>query len=214
MPIPPAATVENLTKGALSSAGLRGEHVDKLATAFGDTLAKSFNLFVSTTTILPGVAAAAPPPGLSGSTVGPGSFLPPTAPTAADIEGLAQVGLTSTGLHGQHIGALAKVFGQLIAAAGQQFFSQQKLAPGVAIAAGITTAPGFLLGPPANKPALEAVALAALDQGNLKGEASPKLAGALAQVTATALDMLAASVQVAPGIPSTPAATSGPGRLL
>jgi len=200
--------------GALASAGLLGENASDLAAAIAKTLAKSLTMLVSTTMIQPGIAASAPPPAISGSTVGPGSMMASPGPTAALIEGIAQVELASAGLRGERVGDLARVLAQVFVTAIKMFKSQLMIAPGIAIVGGITTAPGMLTGAPPTKGIVEPIALSALSRYKLQGEASRNLAGAIAQVTASALTMLLSSVSVLPGIPSTPAASAGPGRLL
>lgn len=214
MPAPPAAAFENLAKGALAAAQLQGERANDLAAAIGDTLAKSLAMLVSASSVLPGIAASAPPPALSGSTVGPGKLMATTGPQAAQVERPAQAALASVGLRGERIDDLARTLAQVIEAGAKLFLTQMMVAPGIAIVGGVTTSPGLLTGLPPTKGVLEPIALAALTQNKLHGEASRKLAGALAQVTSAALALLASSVSVAPGIASTPAATSGPGRLI
>ena len=68
--------------------------------------------------------------------------------------------------------------------------------------------------PAPTKAQLEPTVKGLMQQSGLQGENAPDLAGAIAEVVAGALSAMASQVQVAPGIPSTPAATAGPGRLI
>ena len=68
--------------------------------------------------------------------------------------------------------------------------------------------------PAPTKEQIEPIAKGLMQQNGLKGQDAPSLAEAIAEVTAAALDQMLSSVSVAPGIPATPAATAGPGRLM
>ena len=61
---------------------------------------------------------------------------------------------------------------------------------------------------------LEPIVKGLMQQNGLEGENAPDLAGAIAEVVAQALAMLASQAMVAPGIATTPAATAAPGRLM
>ena len=64
------------------------------------------------------------------------------------------------------------------------------------------------------KAQLEPIVKGLMLQHGLKGENAPDLAGAIAEVVANALSMLAQQAMVAPGIACSPAASVAPGRLL
>jgi hypothetical protein len=68
--------------------------------------------------------------------------------------------------------------------------------------------------PAPTKGQLEGIVKGLMQQNGLRGENAPDLAGAIAEVVATALAMLAQQAMVAPGIPCSPAASVAPGRLL
>lgn len=147
MPAPSASQLESVAKGALSSAGLKGEKAGKLAKALAETTANALTLFLSQAKVMPGIPAAAPPPAFSGSTVGPGSLMPPPAggPGASQIEPLAKAALASVGFTGENVGDLAKVIAGALAEGIQLFTSQVQVAPGIPISGLATTAPGSLL---------------------------------------------------------------------
>ena len=68
--------------------------------------------------------------------------------------------------------------------------------------------------PAPSKSQLEPIVKGLMQQNGLDGDNAPDLAGAIAQVVAQALAMLASQAMVAPGIAATPAATAVPGRLM
>lgn len=216
VPAPTAAQIEGVAKGELRSAGIAGQHAPALAAAFAELLEQALALFVSSAVVLPGVPASAPPPALSGSTTGSGRLLPPPGggPTDSVLEAPAEAALASRGLNGERRQSLARALAKLVGQGLMMFTSHVQLAPGVAIAGGVSSAPGVLIGTPPTRSALEPIAFAALSSNEIRGSATQELAGALAGTTAAALAMLQGTATVAPGIPCTPAATAGPGRLL
>lgn len=68
--------------------------------------------------------------------------------------------------------------------------------------------------PAPNKGQLKPIIEGLMQQNGLQGENAGDLAGAIAETIATGLSMFASQVKVSPGIPCTPAATAGPGRLM
>lgn len=64
------------------------------------------------------------------------------------------------------------------------------------------------------KAQLEPIVKGLMQQNGLRGENAPDLAGAIAEVVAAALGMLAQQAMVAPGIACSPAASTAPGRLV
>lgn len=147
MPVPSAAQIESLATSALQSAGLKGEDAPKLATAMGDLFNQVLTMFSSMTQVLPGIPAVVDPVSSAGSTVGPGMLLPPPAggPGASQIEGLANTALRSAGLEGENIPDLAKVLGSSCEMGLTLFCAQVMVAPGIAIAGFVTSAPGRLM---------------------------------------------------------------------
>ncbi len=216
MPAPSASEIENLASSALQSAGLRGENAPDLAKALGQVCGQTFTLFVTMAMVAPGIPAAASPPPGAGSTVGPGMLLPPPAggPGAAQIEPLALAALTAQQLNGEQKPALAKAIAQSLEKALTLFTLQVKVAPGIAIAGFTTSSPGSLVGAAPAKPMLEPLIQGFLQAEGLRGENIPNLAGALAQTFSDALTQMMSRLKVTPGIPSSPGATAGPGRLM
>lgn len=68
--------------------------------------------------------------------------------------------------------------------------------------------------PAPTKGQLEPIVKGLMQRNGLRGKNAPDLAGAIAEVVATALSLLAQQAQVAPGIACSPAASVAPGRLL
>jgi hypothetical protein len=216
VPAPSASEIENVANGALSGAGLRGENAPDLAAAIGQACDQALTMFVSMATVLPGIPAVAPPPALSGSTVGPGNLMPPPAggPADAQIEPMALGALSSHALNGEYKDRLARAIAQTVAQALTLFTSTVKVAPGMAIAGGATSSPGSLLGAAPPRPLLQPIALGFLSAGGIRGENAPDLAGAIAETLSTTLTQMMSRLQVTPGIPCSPGASAGPGRLV
>lgn len=216
MPAPTASQIESMAKGALSGAGLEGENIPDLAGALGQTMGQALTMFTSMAMVSPGAPAAADPMTGSGSTAGPGMLLPPPAggPGASQIESIASAMLQSKNIRGEQASALAKVIAQSTAQAILLFTSTVQVAPGIAIAGFTTAAPGMLMGAAPAKPMLQPIVLGFAQAEGLRGENIPDLAGAIAETLANALSSFMNMVQVSPGIPATPAATAGPGRLI
>jgi hypothetical protein len=147
MPAPAAGQIEPIARGALTAAGIKGENAGDLAKALADVTAQALSLFLSQAMVMPGIPAAAPPPALSGSTVGPGMLMPPPTggPMAAQIEPLAQAALMSAGLKGENAPDLGKVIAGALAQGIQLFTAQVMVAPGIPISGLVTTAPGRLM---------------------------------------------------------------------
>lgn len=68
--------------------------------------------------------------------------------------------------------------------------------------------------PAPTKAQLEPIVKGLMQQHALRGDDAPALAGAIAEVVATALGMLAQQAMVAPGVTCSPAASVAPGRLV
>lgn len=215
MPAPSASEIKNLAGGALRAEGLRGENAPDLAAALSEACAQAFSLFVSMALVAPGIPAAAPPPPGSGSTTGPGLLLPPPAggPSLAMIQPILLAQLTSHGLRGQTQRGLAQALAQSIVQALTLFTTAVKVAPGIAIAGFTTSAPGLLIGAAPTEAQLEPLVLGFLQGQGLRGQNAPDLATAVARTLSQALTQMMPRLQVLPGIPCSPAATAGPGRL-
>jgi len=216
MPAPASSEIESTAKGAMQSAGLKGENAPDLAAAVGQCGGQALTMFVAMAMILPGIPAVAPPPAMSGSTVGPGNFMPPPAggPADAQLEPLALAALSAHKINGEYKQKLAKAIAQTIAKAVSLFTSMVKVAPGIAIAGGATASPGSLLGAAPPKPLLKGLALGFLQAGGIRGENAPDLADALADTLNQTLTQMMSRLQVTPGIPCSPGASAGPGRLV
>jgi hypothetical protein len=216
MPAPTSSEISGMAKSDLQSKGLRGENAPDLGDAIGETCGAALQLFMGQAMVLPGIPAAAPPPPGSGATAGPGSLMPPPAggPGASMIEPLALGFLQAKGIRGENAPDLAKVIAGAVAQGLLLFTSSVKVAPGIAISGFVTGAPGTLTGAAPQASALEGVAKGLCTGNKLQGENAPDLAGALGKTIADALSQLMSRAMVAPGIPSSPGATAGPGRLL
>ena len=68
--------------------------------------------------------------------------------------------------------------------------------------------------PAPTKAQLQPIVDGFMQQNGLRGQDAPALAGAIAEVIAQALTLLAAQTTVAPGIACSPVASVAPGRLL
>ena len=68
--------------------------------------------------------------------------------------------------------------------------------------------------PAPTKAQLEGIVKGLMAANGLNGENAPDLAGAIAEVVAQGLTILMAQAKVSPGIPCSPGATAGPGRLM
>jgi hypothetical protein len=147
MPSPTADQLAGLARSTLDSAGIRGRDADGLAQALAKTTAQALAMFLNQAQVLPGIPAAAPPPANSGSTVGPGSLLPPPAggPVAAQLENLALADLKGEGIAGENARDLAKVIAGSLAQAIELFTAQVQVAPGIAISGLVTSSPGSLI---------------------------------------------------------------------
>jgi hypothetical protein len=216
MPAPASSEIESTAKGSLQSAGLRGENAPDLAAALGQCCGQALALFVSMGMVLPGIPAVAPPPAMSGSTVGPGSLMPPPAggPNDAIIEPLALAALSAHKINGESKPKLARAIAQTAAQALTLFTTMVKVAPGIPIAGGATASPGMLLGAAPPKPMLKGIALGFLMAGGIRGENAPDLADAMADTLHQTLTQMMSRLKVTPGIPCSPGASAGPGRLV
>lgn len=216
MPAPTSSEIANLAKSALQSKGLQGENAPDLGEAIGETCGAALQLFMVQAMILPGIPAAAPPPPGAGATAGPGMFMPPPAggPGAAMLEPIANGFLAARGIRGENAPDLAKVIAGAVAQGIALFTASVMAAPGIAIAGFVTSAPGTLTGAAPQAGAIEGISNGLCSGNKLQGEHAPDLAGALGKTIADALAQLMQRALVAPGIPVSPAASAGPGRLL
>lgn len=147
MPAPTKSALTGLCKSAVRSAGLEGEDAPKLGEAMADLFSQALAMFVNMGQVLPGIPAAVDPTSGAGATAGPGLLLPPPAgaPSASQLEGLANTALRSAGLEGENIPELAKVLSQATETALSLFCAQVQIAPGIAVAGFATAAPGRLI---------------------------------------------------------------------
>lgn len=146
MPAPTASALEGPAKDAVRSAGLEGEDAPALGQAMAELFAQALQLFATRTQVLPGIPAAVVATTGAGSTTGPGMLLPPPAggPAAAELEPLALAALQGAGLRGENIPELAGALADTIEAALGLLCSSVTVAPGIAVAGFVTTAPGRL----------------------------------------------------------------------
>jgi hypothetical protein len=217
MPAPPSSALQGLASAALSSAGLQGKNIPDLAVAIGQAYGQALAMFVGQARVLPGIPAAGNPVGQIGATSGPGRLMPPPSggPDQGAIEPLALSALAGQSLHGEKKESLAKVMATALAQGIAQFTALRMVAPGIAVAGAVTTAPGVLMGQGPASGLIEPQIGSAMQAQGLKGEHGPDLAKALAQVVSQALDLFATMVMVAPGIACPiPGASSSPGMLM
>jgi len=147
MPSPTAEQLTGFARSTLDSAGICGRDAPGLAQALAKTTAQALAMFLNQAQVLPGIPAAAPPPAHSGSTVGPGSLIPPPAggPCPEQLEGLALADLRGEGIAGENAPDLAKVIAGSLAQAIELFTAQVQVAPGIAISGLVTSSPGNLI---------------------------------------------------------------------
>lgn len=145
------------------------------------------------------------------------------APTASQIEPLAQAAFAGAGLRGEAIQGLQKALARTTASALSTFLNQAMILPGIPASApppsgsGSTTGPGRLTPPPAGGPTagqLRSVAETELRAEGIRGEQAGALAAAIAESLAQAISMFTANVQVAPGVAISGFTTTAPGRLV
>jgi len=144
MPAPTAAELEQTAVDALTDAGLKGDAMDRLAKALAATTAEALASLVSESQVLPGIPAAVDPTSGAGSTAGPGFILPPLT-LAPQLPDLAKEKLEDNGIVGTGKDPLAEVIAAALVAAIGLFAHQVQVAPGIAVAAFATAAPGSLL---------------------------------------------------------------------
>ncbi|HSC81560.1 MAG TPA: hypothetical protein VLC08_14480 [Chitinolyticbacter sp.] len=215
MPAPQASQLESVADGMVRAAALQGEDAPGLAKALAQSTAQALALFAAQGMVLPGIPAAAVPPPGNGATAGPGRLMPPPAggPIAPQLEGICNAQLTAQGIKGEDAPGLAKTMAATIAQGIQLFASQTMVMPGIAIAGFVTTAPGMLQPVPLAS-SVEGAAKGFMQRDGLRGEHAPDFAQAMANTVDLALTQFAAQVMVAPGIPCSPGASAGPGRLM
>ena len=216
MPALQSAQIDSFARSAFSDASLQGENGHDLARACAQATAKALAKLFSMAQVMPGIPASAPPPTGSGSTVGPGRLMPPPAggPGKSDLQPIASSSLDDNGIKGQAETALAKILALALAEGIAVFARQAQVAPGIGIAGFVTASPGQISAPGPTASQLTSIVEDALTGQKLSGENAPDLAAAIAETVASSLEAFAKQALVAPGIPCTPAATAGPGRLM
>ena len=134
---PTAGQLQGIMMGALSSAGLMGEHIDRLAGAIAAAFAQAVQLFTSTVKSGPGIPVAA------FITVAPGRLLPPS-PSATMIEPITLGILQQEQILGERAPDLAAALAQTFAGALDAFAQQIMVLPGIACTPAATVTPGRL----------------------------------------------------------------------
>ena len=149
MPAPTKAQIKPIIDGLFMSKQWTGERIGDLSDVIADSIAQSLNIFLGQGKVLPGIpAVVAPPPAAPvGSTVGPGFLMPPPAggPNKGTIKPLIEGLFASKQFIGENISDLADVMADAIAQGIMLFTSMVKVAPGIPIAGGITSAPGMFI---------------------------------------------------------------------
>jgi hypothetical protein len=215
MPAPTSAQLKPLANGFLKAAGLLGEDIPGLAQALADGVAQALNSLLSQAQVMPGIPAAVDPISSSGSTAGPGFLMPPPAggPGPSQIEGPTQNFLKGQGIRGKDAPGLGKAVAATVGQAILLFTGQSMVMPGMAVAGFTSTSPGKLIPMPLQAQ-IQPLAMGFLQQNSLKGQDSPALGGALAQLVDMALVLFTAQSMVSPGIACPPGASASPGRLM
>jgi hypothetical protein len=216
LPSPTVGQLESFARSALDSAGIRGAYAKKLALALANTTAQALAIFLNKAQVRPNIPASAPPPGNSGSTMGPGPLVsPPAGPTALQVEALAQANLDAGGIAGENAPNLAKTIAASLEQAVALFTAQVLVDTGIAIVGLLTSSPGPLIWiRKVDQDQLQPLVDALRVENGLLGADAPALAGAIAKIIAEALALLLTQAKVAPGIPCSPGATTGPGKLM
>ncbi len=149
MPAPTKVQIKPIVDAALAGVNFTGESISDLSEVIADSIAQSLSLFLAQGKVLPGIpAVVAPPPAPPvGSTVGPGSLMPPPAggPAKATILPIVQGIFAGKNFTGENISDLADVIAGSIAQGILMFTSQVKVMPGIPIAGAVTVAPGMLM---------------------------------------------------------------------
>ena len=143
MPALTSAQIKPIVTAAFATRQFTGEKLDKLAEVIADSISQSLSIFIAQVKVIPGIPVAAPPPALSGSTVGPGNLMNP--PSKAQIKPVVAAGFTKVRFTGDNIDDLADVIADTIAQGLTMFTAQVKVAPGIPITGGVTTGPGMLM---------------------------------------------------------------------
>lgn len=145
------------------------------------------------------------------------------APTAQQLEGIANAALQNAGIRGENAPDLAKALAQVTAQALTMFLTQAMVMPGIPAAvdpvsgSGSTAGPGLLAPPPVGGPTapqLQGPAQAALSRQGLQGENIPDLAKVVAASLAQGILLFCSQVQVAPGIAVAGFVSTSPGSLM
>lgn len=133
----------------MKSKGFAGENAPDLADVIADAIGQSLGLFLTQAKVMPGIpAVVAPPPAAPvGSIVGPGSLMPPPAggPGKGTIKPIVDGLFASMQFTGENISDLAEVISEAIAQGIMLFTSMVKVAPGIPVAGGVTSAPGMFI---------------------------------------------------------------------
>ncbi|GBC61351.1 hypothetical protein DENIS_2311 [Desulfonema ishimotonii] len=149
MPAPAKAQILPFVQAAAANVGFTGEQMGDMNDVIADTVAQALSLFAAQAKVLPGIpAVVAPPPAApTGSTVGPGMFMPPPAggPDKSVIKPIVEGLFAAKGFTGENISDLADVIAEGIAQGILLFTTSVKVAPGIPIAGAVTSAPGKLI---------------------------------------------------------------------
>ncbi|MFH1097269.1 MAG: hypothetical protein V1749_07195 [Candidatus Desantisbacteria bacterium] len=149
MPAPTKAMIKPIVDGLFASKQFTGDNINDLSDVIAEAIAQSLTMFLAQGKVLPGIpAVVAPPPAAPvGSTVGPGSLMPPPAggPGKGTIKPIVDGLFASKQFTGENISDLADVMADAIAQGIMLFTSMVKVAPGIPIAGGVTAAPGMFM---------------------------------------------------------------------
>lgn len=147
MPPPQAHQLESIATRALRSAGIGGENASDLAKALAQVTADALDMFFAQAMVMPGIPAEVDPNSGSGSTTGPGRFMPPPSggPQVPQLVPLARAALSANNIKGQNAAGLAAVMAEALSRGIMMFVAQVQVAPGIAVAGFATASPGTLM---------------------------------------------------------------------
>jgi hypothetical protein len=143
MPAPVKAQLKPIVVALFASKKFTGRNANDLADIIGDAIAQSLSIFVAQAKVAPGIPVVAPAPALSGSTVGTGNII--FQPQKAVFVHIVKSLFSAKKFTGKNINDLADIIGDAIAQSLSMFAAQVKVAPGIPIAGGVTTAAGLLV---------------------------------------------------------------------
>lgn len=147
MPAPTKAQIKPIIEGLFASKQWTGDKIGDLSDVIADSIAQSLSLFLVQGKVLPGIPAVVDIVTTAGSTTGPGNLMPPPAggPDKGTIKPIIDGLFASKQFTGENMSDLADVIAEAIAQGIMMFTTMVKVAPGIPIAGGVTSAPGMFM---------------------------------------------------------------------